>query len=95
MKNVKLDSRRCGLTVAIIAVILWTICRVAAFMILWLAMNLSGDFAYTDIANFDWQAELVRFIAHLFVLCPGAMLAGDLAAHIYNFLIDKFDAKLP
>jgi 2TM family of unknown function (DUF5676) len=91
----KIDSNKFGLAGAITVAVLWTIYSVGVFLLMLLAFNLSGDFAYTDLTNYDWRQPLVRFILFLYILSLGALLAGKLAAEIYNFLVEKSELKLP
>ncbi len=91
----KIDPQKLGWAGAIVVGVLWTAYSVVVFLLFFLAINLSGDFAYTDLTNFDWQPPLVKFILYLYILSLGAMLIGKMTAEIYNFLVDKYDTKLP
>jgi hypothetical protein len=90
----KIDPRKFGWAGAIAVAVLWTFYSIVVFLLFILAINLSGDFGYTDVANFDWQPPLVKFILILSVLSFGAMLTGRLTAEIYNFLVDRCAIKL-
>jgi 2TM family of unknown function (DUF5676) len=94
METLKLDPKKLGLAGAIVAGILWTFYSVAVLLLTLLAINLSGDFAYTDLTNYDWHPPLVKFILFLYIFCLGAMLTGKMTAEIYNFLIDRCEIKL-
>lgn len=95
MESVEIDSKKLGLAGAAAAAVLWTIYSVTVFLLFILAINLSGDFGYTDFANFEWQPPFMKFILFLIVFSFGAMLTGRLIGKIYNFLIEKFCIKLP
>lgn len=91
----KIDPNKLGLAGAAAIVVLWTVYNLIDFFLMISAVNLSGDFAYTNFADFDWQARLVKFILSVFALSFGAGLTGSLIADIYNFLIKRSDTKLP
>ncbi len=95
MENVKIDAKKLGSAGAAAAAVLWTIYSVTVFLLFILAINLSGDFGYTNFADFDWQPPFKKFILLLTVFSFGAMMTGRLIAKIYNFLIERFYIKLP
>ena len=95
MTKKKLDPQKFSLAGAIAVGVLWAIYSAVMFLMLFLARDLSGDYGYTGFTNFHWQVPLVKFILFLYMLCLGTILTGRMTAKIYNFLIDKFETKLP
>ena len=50
-----------GLAAALAAAVLWSVYSFCAFSLLIIAINLSGDLAYTNFGNFEWTHFLSRF----------------------------------
>jgi len=93
--NVKIDPKILGWAGAIAAAVMWTIYSGSVFLLLILAINISGDFGYTDFTNFDLIPPLVKFLLGLCIVMSGAGLTGKMIAEIYNYLIEKSNVKLP
>lgn len=84
-----------GLSAAIAAAVLWSLYSGIALFFLIVAMNVSGDLAYTDFGNFDWKFFVGRFLAAGVALSLGAGMASWLVAVIYNFVSEISTGKLP
>ena len=84
-----------GLASALAAAVLWSVYSVCVFSLMVVAINLSGDMAYTNFGSFEWTQFLSRFLIILVVLIFGANMAGWLIAGFYNCLNENSDAKLP
>lgn len=91
----KINPTTFGLSGAIAAAVLWSLYSGVALFFLIVAMNISGDLAYTDFGNFDWKFFVVRFISAGVALSVGAGMASWLIAVIYNFVSEISVDKLP
>ena len=60
-----------GLASALAAAVLWSVYRVCVFSLMVIAINLSGDMAYTNFGNFEWTYFLSRFLVNLAALSLG------------------------
>jgi len=92
---VKINPVLFGLASALAAAVLWSVYSVCVFSLMVVAINLSGDMAYTNFGSFEWTQFFNRFLVNLAALSFCAGLTGWLAAGFYNCLNENSDAKLP
>ena len=90
----KINPPLFGLAAALAAAVLWSVYSFCAFSLLIIAINLSGDLAYTNFGNFEWTHFLSRFLVNLVALSLGADLTGWLIAGFYNYLNENSEPKL-
>ncbi len=91
----KINPTSLGLTAALAAAMLWIVYSVCVFSLIVVAINLSGDMAYTNFASFEGTQFFYRFLVNLAALSFCAGLPGWLAAGFYNRLNENSDTKLP
>jgi len=92
---VKINPVLFGLAAALAAAVLWSVYSVCVFSLMVVAINLSGDMAYTNFGSFEWTQFFNRFLVNLAALSFCAGLTGWLAAGFYNRLNENSDTKLP
>ena len=91
----KINPLLFGVAAALAAAVLWSVYSFCAISLLIIAINLSGDLAYTNFGNFEWTNFLSRFLVDLVALSLGAGLTGWLIAGFYNYLNENSAPKLP
>lgn len=95
MEKAKIDPQKFSLAGAIAAAVLWTIYSATVFLLTFMAIWLFSDIGYLDLFNVEWRPPLVNYILVMYLLMLGAGVTGKMVAEIYNFLIGKFNIKLP
>lgn len=91
----KINPTSLGLAATLAAAVLWSVYSVCVFSLMVIAINLSGDMAYTNFGSFEWTQYFNRFLINLAALSFCAGLTGRLAVGFYNRLNENSDTKLP
>ena len=86
MSQAKINTRSCGLSVALVAALFQGFYSALALLRLIIEVYISGFYGYTDLKNYDWKPELSEFFMRLIVISLSAGAAAWLAASVYNFL---------
>ena len=82
----KINPLPFGLAIAISVAVSWIIYSVSVFTLMFAAINLSGDMAYTNFGSFGWTYFVSQFLNYLVALILGAGVMGWLIAGFYNCL---------
>ena len=88
MSEVKINTRSCGLSIALAAALFWGLYHGLALLELLIEVYISGFYGYTDLSNYDWKPDLAEFVGRLIVISFGAGAAAWMAASAYNLLTE-------
>ena len=93
MSEAKINTRSCGLSVALVAALFWGFYSALALLRLIIEVYISGFYGYTDLKSYDWKPELSEFSMRLIVISLGAGAATWITASVYNLLTEVFQPE--